>query len=86
MNDISSAIRFLILSKCSNEAFDLARKSNKMELYGETLLDTFTEDEIRPQDFSSVASYFENERNYLMAGKYLFHAHDYQKVFLNIHN
>lgn len=68
------------MSKCSDEAFDLARKSNKMELYGETLLDTFTEDEIRPQDFFSVATYFENERNYLLAGKYWFHAREYPKV------
>lgn len=55
-----------------------------MELYGETLLDTFTEDEIRPQDFSSVATFFENERNYLLAGKYWFHAREYQKVSPNM--
>lgn len=57
-----------------------------MELYGETLLDTFNEDEVKPQDFSNVAIYFENERNYLMAGKYWFHARDYQKVPISVVN
>ncbi|KAJ8967252.1 hypothetical protein NQ314_002979 [Rhamnusium bicolor] len=82
LNDITSAIRFLVLSKCSDEAFDLARKNGKMPLYGEILLDTFSEDEIKPQDFVSVATYFDNEKNYLLAGKYWFHAREYQKVII----
>lgn len=80
---MTSAIRFLVLSKCTDEAFALAKRSGKMELLGETLLDTFTEDEIRPQDFANVAVHFENERNNLMAGKYWFHAREYQKVQLS---
>lgn len=81
MNDVTSAIKFLVLSKCTEEAFLLAKTSGKMELYGDTLLNSFTEDEIRSQDLFSIATYFENEKNYLMAGKYWFHAREYQKVF-----
>lgn len=80
MNDVTSAIKFLVLSKCTEEAFLLAKKSGKMELYGETLLNSFTEDEVRPQDFLGIATYYEREKNYLMAGKYWFHAREYQKV------
>ncbi|CAG9766952.1 unnamed protein product [Ceutorhynchus assimilis] len=79
LNDITSAIKFLVLSKCIGEAFDLAKKSNKIELYGEVLLNSFTEDEVKPKDFVNVAQYFENQKDSLMAGKYWFHAKEYQK-------
>ncbi|KAJ8943661.1 hypothetical protein NQ318_005663 [Aromia moschata] len=84
LNDITSAIKFLVFSKCSEEAFDLAKKNGKMSLYGEILLDTFSEDEIKPQDFANVASYFEKEQNHLLAGKYWFHARDYQKAMKHL--
>lgn len=80
MNDYSSAIRFLVLSHCIDEAFDLAKKHGKMQLYGETLLNSLTTDEIRPQDFSSLGYYFEKEGHYLLAGKYFYHAKEYNKV------
>ncbi|XP_057660350.1 WD repeat-containing protein 19 [Diorhabda carinulata] len=80
LNDTASAIKFLIISKCVDEAFDLAKKHDKMALYGKILLDTFSEDDIKPQDFVSVASHFENEQNFLLAGKYWFHAKDYHKA------
>lgn len=80
LNDISSAIKFLVISKCTDEAFDLAKKYGKVLLYGDILLDIFTEDDIKPQDFVNVANYFEAEKNYLLAGKYWFHSRDYQKA------
>nr|CAI5868921.1 unnamed protein product [Callosobruchus analis] len=84
LNDITSAIKFLVLSKCSEEALDLAKRSGKMQLYGEILLDTFTEDEIKPHDFINVATHFEGERNYLLAGKYWFHAREYHKAMKHL--
>lgn len=51
-----------------------------MQLYGETLLNSLTTDEIRPQAFSSLGLYFEKEGNYLLAGKYFYHAKEYSKV------
>lgn len=82
LNDYTSAIKFLVLSKCNEEAFDLARKHGKMQLYGEILVDTL--DEVKPKDFNSVAMHFENERNYLLAGTYWFHAREYAKVSFRI--
>lgn len=80
MNDYTSAIKFLVLSHCNEEAFDLAKKHSKLEMYGEILLNTLSTDEMQPQDFVNLAQHFENNKNYLLSGKYWFHAHDYVKV------
>jgi WD repeat-containing protein 19 len=52
-----------------------------MELYGE-ILSSSLETEARPEDYRSLAVYFEGERNGLLAGKYYCHAGDYSKVRL----
>ncbi|XP_060531606.1 WD repeat-containing protein 19 isoform X2 [Cylas formicarius] len=80
LNDTSSAIRFLVLSRCVEEAFELAKKNGKTELYGDILLNSFTDDEVKPRDFVPLAVHFENERNSLLAGKYWFHAREYHKA------
>lgn len=80
LNDYNSAIRFLVISKCNDEAFELARKHAKMELYGEILLNTFSPEELKPQDFASIALYFENEKNLLLSGTYWYYAKEYNKV------
>lgn len=80
LNDFPTAIRFLVLSKCHDEAFELARKHSKLQLYGEILLNSLDPDEIKPEYFNSLALYFEQERNYLYAGKYWFHAKEYNKA------
>lgn len=80
LNDYNSAIRFLVISKCNDEAFELARKHGKMELYGEILLNTFSPDELKPQDFASIALYFENEKNLLLSGTYWYYAKEYNKA------
>lgn len=84
LNDYTSAIKFLVMSKCNEEAFDLARKHGKMQLYGEILLNTLAPDELHPQDFTSVATHFENERNSLLAGIYWFHAKEYSKAMKHL--
>lgn len=70
------------MSRCHDEAFELARKHSKLQLYGEILLNSLSSDEIRAEDFNSLALHFENERNHLLAGKYWFHAKEYAKVFV----
>lgn len=80
LNDYSSAIKFLVMSKCIDEAFEMAKKYGKMELYGEILLNTFSSDEIRPQDFANIALYFENQRDFLQSGIYWYHAKDFVKA------
>ncbi|KAI4462589.1 osmotic avoidance abnormal protein 1/wd repeat membrane protein [Holotrichia oblita] len=84
LNDYPSAIKFLVLSRCSEEAFELARRHHKLDMYGEILLNTLSTDEIKPEDFTSLAVYFENERNYLLAGRYFYHSKDYHKAMKHL--
>lgn len=83
-NDYNSAIKFLILSNCHDEAFQLANQHGKMELYGEILINTIDDDNNRKEDFKNLAVHFDSQKNSLLAGKYYFHAKDYQKVKLLI--
>ena len=80
MNDFNSAIKFLILSNCHDEAFQLANQHGKMELYGEILINTAGTVNIKKEDFKSLAIYFESQKNSLLAGKYYFFAKEYYKV------
>ena len=75
LNDYSSAIQFLVLSKCTDEAFQLARTHGKMELYAEILGADAT-----PEDYKSVALHFDNERNHFLSGKFYYLAGNYPKV------
>nr|CAD7392000.1 unnamed protein product [Timema cristinae] len=85
LNDYSSAIKFLVLSRCHDEAFQLARQHGQMELYGEILASSL-DSEVRPDDFRSLALHFDSERKSLLAGKYYFHAGEYQKALKNLMN
>lgn len=84
MNDYNSAIKFLILSNCHDEAFQLANQHGKMELYGEILINTVDDDNPRKEDFKSLAMHFESQKNNLLAGKYYFHAKEYQKALRHL--
>ncbi|XP_012288065.1 WD repeat-containing protein 19 [Orussus abietinus] len=84
MNDYNSAIKFLILSNCHDEAFQLANQHSKMELYGEILVNTLDDDNVRKEDFKSLAIYFESQKNSLLAGKYYFHAKEFQKALKHL--
>ncbi|KAA0198003.1 hypothetical protein FBUS_08310, partial [Fasciolopsis buskii] len=75
INDHASAIRFLVMSKCLDAAFDLARKHKKMELYAEVI---GTEGSI--SEYQSIACYFENEKNWYLAGKFYLLAKQYEKA------
>ncbi|CAH2244096.1 jg5108 [Pararge aegeria aegeria] len=76
-DDPTSAIKFLVMSLCYDEAFQLARKNGKLHLYGEILIQT---SQARSEDFKSLALHFEGEKNYLLAGKFYFHAGEYNKA------
>ncbi|XP_053973375.1 WD repeat-containing protein 19 [Hylaeus volcanicus] len=84
MNDYNSAIKFLILSTCHDEAFQLANQHGKMELYGEILINTVDDSNARKEDFRSLAMHFESQKNNLLAGKYYFHAKEYQKALRHL--
>ncbi|XP_024939624.1 WD repeat-containing protein 19 isoform X2 [Cephus cinctus] len=84
MNDYNSAIKFLILSNCHDEAFQLANQHGKMELYGEILVNTLDDDNVRTEDFKSLAIHFESQKNHLLAGKYYFHAKEFHKALKHL--
>jgi WD repeat-containing protein 19 len=77
INDYESALQFLILCGCVNEAFQLAQKHNKLKHYGELLEQ---HDGAKANDFLAVAQYFENEKYTLLTGKYYFLAKEYAKA------
>uniref|UniRef100_A0A8C5X1D6 WD repeat-containing protein 19 n=1 Tax=Malurus cyaneus samueli TaxID=2593467 RepID=A0A8C5X1D6_9PASS len=64
LGDYGSAIQFLVMSKCNNEAFTLAQQHNKMEIYADIISDTANE------DYQSIALYFEAEKKHFQAGKF----------------
>ncbi|VVC92258.1 unnamed protein product [Leptidea sinapis] len=80
-DDPTSAIKFLVMSLCFDEAFQLARKNGKLDLYGDILIQT---SQVRPEDFKSLALHFEGEKNHLYAGKFYFHSGDYNKAMSHL--
>jgi WD repeat-containing protein 19 len=77
--DYASAIQFLVMSKCSDEAFHLARMHGQMELYAESL-----GREANPEDYESVALHFEGENNHYLAGKYYMYASSYSEALKHL--
>ncbi|GAB6019440.1 WD repeat-containing protein 19 [Chamberlinius hualienensis] len=75
LNDFSSAIQFLVMSRCNDEAFELAKKYGKMAIYAEVLGKEATDDEFR-----NLAFYYENEKSNYLAGKYFYLSKDYPKA------
>ncbi|XP_062348693.1 WD repeat-containing protein 19 isoform X1 [Cinclus cinclus] len=66
LGDYGSAIQFLVMSKCNNEAFTLAQQHNKMEIYADIISSESTTNE----DYQSIALYFEAEKKHFQAGKF----------------
>ncbi|NXO83768.1 WDR19 protein, partial [Sitta europaea] len=66
LGDYGSAIQFLVMSKCNNEAFTLAQQHNKMEIYADIIGSESTSNE----DYQSIALYFEAEKKHFQAGKF----------------
>ncbi|KAA3676291.1 WD repeat-containing protein 19 [Paragonimus westermani] len=79
INDHASAIQFLVLSKCLDTAFQLAQKHRKMELYAE-----YIGQDANVSEYQSIAHYFENEKNWYMAGKFYLMAKQYEKAIRNL--
>ncbi|KAF6777046.1 Wd repeat-containing protein 19 [Paragonimus kellicotti] len=79
INDHASAIQFLVLSKCLETAFQLARKHRKMELYAE-----YIGKDADISEYQSIAHYFENEKNWYLAGKFYLMAKQYEKAIRNL--
>ncbi|XP_039278793.1 WD repeat-containing protein 19 [Nilaparvata lugens] len=82
IGDYVSAIRFLVMSKCHNEAFRLSRDHNHLELYGDILVEEF--DGEAKQEFQSLAMHFESLSKFYLCGKYYYHAGEYKKALKNL--
>ncbi|KAJ8271702.1 hypothetical protein COCON_G00105610 [Conger conger] len=65
LSDYGSAIQFLVLSKCNDEAFQLAQQHSQMEVYADIIGSDAT-----MEDYQSIALYFEGEKRHLQAGKF----------------
>lgn len=65
LNDYASAIHFLVLSQCNDEAFQLAQQHGQMEVYADIIGSDATQ-----EDYQSIALYFEGEKKHLLAGKF----------------
>ncbi|XP_022086384.1 WD repeat-containing protein 19-like [Acanthaster planci] len=79
LNDFGSAIQFLVMSKCNDEAFQLAQQHNQMEIYADIIESNEGEDATQ-EDYQSIALYFENEKNHLMAGKFFLLCQQYGRA------
>jgi len=75
IGDFASAIQFLVLSHRNDDAFLLAQEHNQMEQYAEIIGDNAT-----PDDYNSIALYFENKNDYFLAGKFFYLAGQYSKA------
>ncbi|KAF7656695.1 hypothetical protein LDENG_00037970 [Lucifuga dentata] len=65
LNDYGSAIQFLVMSQCNDEAFQLAQQHGQMEVYADIIGSDATQ-----EDYQSIALYFEGEKKHLQAGKF----------------
>ncbi|XP_023331956.1 WD repeat-containing protein 19 [Eurytemora carolleeae] len=79
LNDFSSAIQFLVLSRCVDEAFQLAQQNAKMDLFADIVGDGAS-----PEDYHSIAVYFEGERNHLQSGRFYYRAGEHSKALRHL--
>uniref|UniRef100_A0A671THC5 WD repeat-containing protein 19 n=1 Tax=Sparus aurata TaxID=8175 RepID=A0A671THC5_SPAAU len=75
LNDYGSAIHFLVLSQCNDEAFQLAQQHGQMEVYADIIGPEATQ-----EDYQSIALYFEGEKKHLQAGKFFQKCGQYSRV------
>ncbi|XP_010623408.1 WD repeat-containing protein 19 [Fukomys damarensis] len=76
LGDYGSAIQFLVMSKCNNEAFTLAQQHNKMEIYA----DIISSEDTSNEDYQSIALYFEGEKRHYQAGKFFLLCGQYSRA------
>ncbi|CAN9510421.1 unnamed protein product [Ophioblennius macclurei] len=75
LNDYGSAIHFLVLSQCNDEAFQLAQQHGQMEVYADIIGSEATQ-----EDYQSIALYFEGEKKHLLAGKFFLKCRQYSRA------
>ena len=81
IKDYTSAIKFIVVSKCNQEAFEMAKAHNQMELYADIIGSDAT-----TEDYLNIADYFEEAGNHFLAGKFFLKAQHYDKVWILTYN
>ncbi|XP_025088691.1 WD repeat-containing protein 19-like isoform X2 [Pomacea canaliculata] len=75
LNDYASAIQFLVMSHCNDEAFQLAQAHGQMEIYADIIGSDATS-----EDYQSIAMHFENDKNHFLAGKFFLLSGQYSRA------
>ncbi|XP_045076362.1 WD repeat-containing protein 19-like, partial [Coregonus clupeaformis] len=75
LSDYGSAIQFLVLSHCNDEAFQLAQQHGQMDVYADII-----SSEASQEDYQSIALYFQGENKHLQAGKFFHKCGQYSKA------
>ncbi|XP_076468006.1 WD repeat-containing protein 19-like [Babylonia areolata] len=79
LNDYGSAIQFLVMSRCNDEAFQLAQSHGQMEIYADIIGSDAT-----TEDYQSIAVHFENEKRPLLAGKFFLLSEQYPRAMKHL--
>eukprot|EP00911_Craspedida_sp_UC1_P000783 UC1_evm1s599 len=75
IGEFESAIQFLVMSQCADEAFKIAQEHNQMKAYATVLGDGGS-----AQDYRNIAQEFEKSSDMFEAGRYFSHAGEYRKA------
>ncbi|XP_070998773.1 WD repeat-containing protein 19-like [Oncorhynchus clarkii lewisi] len=75
LSDYGSAIQFLVLSHCNDEAFQLAQQHGQMDSYADIISSEATQ-----EDYQSMALYFQGENKHLQAGRFFHKCGQYSKA------
>ncbi|CAF5210977.1 unnamed protein product, partial [Rotaria magnacalcarata] len=85
INDYSSAMQFLVLSKCYTEAFTMAQQNGLMELYAQVIEKVLKDGRDIPfDDLESAAICFQNQNDHLLAGKLFMFAQNYDRSLTHL--
>lgn len=75
LGDYTTALEYLVMSKNYETAFEVARQNGQIKLFADILGDQASQD-----DLTKIALYYEQERNFLLTGKYYALAGQNEKV------
>ena len=77
LGDYTTALEYLVMSKNYETAFEVARQNGQIQLFADIL-----GDQASPDDHNKIALHYEQERNFLLAGKYYALAGQSENVIL----
>lgn len=87
LNDTSTAIEFLVMSRCFEDAYAIAKTTGQMDTYADIMADYGRHNRDKDgaggnnmlADFRSIGIYYEEERKPLQAGRFYCLARQYKK-------